>query len=96
MMDGTGDRIASQRVLTDSTRAKTSFSAAHGATDFVRRGFMTDSARQALFFAPDADVLLDDGFAIGYCFRVATAGRDRPTRSGSRSQRGSTQRPSRY
>jgi hypothetical protein len=37
---------------------------------------MTDSAAGA-FFAPDADVLLDDGFAVGYCFRVATAGRDR-------------------
>ncbi len=82
MMEGTGDRIASQRVLTDSTHAKTSFSAAHGATDFVQLGFMADSAGQAIFFAPDADVLLDDGFAAGYCFRTATSGRDRPNQIG--------------
>ena len=83
LMDGSSDRISSQKVKRDSTsRAKTSFRAAHGATDFVRRGFMTDSAGQSIFFAPDADVLLDDGFAAGYCFRIVNTGPDRPNQIG--------------
>ena len=82
-IEDNGDRIASQRVRIDSTvRAKTSFSAAHAATDFVQRGFTGDSANQIIFFAPDADVLLDDGFAAGYCFRIANAGADRPNEIG--------------
>jgi hypothetical protein len=82
-MDGSSDRAMSQSVRIDSARrAKTSFNAAHAATDFVKRGFMADSAQHAVFFAPDADVLLDDGFAAGYCFRVVESGRNRPNQIG--------------
>jgi hypothetical protein len=83
VMDGSSDRVTSQSVRIDSaSRAKTSFNAAHAATDFVNRGFMSDSAQQAVFFAPDADVLLDDGFSAGYCFRLVDAGRGRPNQIG--------------
>lgn len=82
-MDGTSDRIESQSVRIDSaTRATTSFSAARAATDFVERGFMRDSAQQSIFFGPDADVLLDDGFALGYCFRIIRATRERTNQIG--------------
>jgi hypothetical protein len=82
-MDGAGDRIASQTVRIDSAaRATTSFNAAQTATDFIRRGFMADSGRQQIFYAPDADVLLDEGFAAGYCFRIADPDRDRPNQIG--------------
>ena len=82
-MDGSSDRIATQSVRMDSiTAATTSFSAAHAATDFVQRGFMRDSAQQSIFFGPDADVLLDDGFALGYCFRIIQAGRERTNQIG--------------
>jgi hypothetical protein len=82
-MDGSSDRIASQTVQMDSiTAATTSFGAAHAATDFVQRGFMRDSAQQSIFFGPDADVLLDDGFALGYCFRIIQAGRERTNQVG--------------
>lgn len=82
MEDG-GDRIARQTVRIDSTpRAAISFNAAHTATDFIQRGFMADSAQQQIFYAADADVLLDPGFAAGYCFRIVDAERDRPNQIG--------------
>jgi hypothetical protein len=82
-MDGSGDHIASQTVRIDSAAsATTSFNAAHTATDFIQRGFMADSQKQQIFFAPDADVLLDEGFAAGYCFRIVDTDRDRPNQIG--------------
>src|ERR1051325_5905442 len=82
-MDASGDRIANQTVRIDSTEsATTSFNAAHTATDFIQRGFMTDSAKQQVFFAPDAEVLLDEGFAAGYCFRIIDPDRRRPNQIG--------------
>jgi len=82
-MDGGGNRITSQRVHIDlASRAAVSFNAAHTATDFVRRGFMADSEHQEIFYAPDADVLLDQGFAAGYCFRIVSSGRERPNQIG--------------
>ena len=37
----------------------------------MRRGFRADSGGEHVYFAPDADVLLDDAFASGYCFHIA-------------------------
>jgi hypothetical protein len=82
-MEGASDRIASQTVRIDSAdRVTTSFNAAHTATDFIQRGFMADSAKRQIFFAPDADVLLDQGFADGYCFQIVEANPSRPTQIG--------------
>ena len=82
-MEGDGDRVVHQTVKIDSTpRAANSFNAAYTATDFIQRGFMADSANQHIFYAADADVLLDPGFAAGYCFRIVDAGRDRPNQIG--------------
>ena len=82
-MEGASDRIASQTVRIDSAdRVTTSFNAAHTATDFIQRGFMADSAKRQIFFAPDADVLLDEGFADGYCFRIVDADPTRPNQIG--------------
>jgi hypothetical protein len=82
-MEGDGDRVAHQTVKIDSTpRTAISFNAAHTATDFIQRGFMSDSGRQHIFYAADADVLLDPGFAAGYCFRIVDAGHDRPDQIG--------------
>src|SRR5439155_11300773 len=74
VMDANSDRIARQKVRIESvTSAVGSFSATHTAMDFVRRGFMRDSAGLHTFLGPDADVLLEDGFATGYCFHLAKA-----------------------
>lgn len=84
-MNGTGDAIERQVVRIDSAPATpTSFSAVYGATDFLTRGFAEDSGAtaEAHFFAPDADVLLDEGFARGYCFHIAHNPRDHPDQLG--------------
>lgn len=82
-MDGSSDRVLKQRVRIDSGAKRTaSFFAAQDAANFVRQGFMRDSAGSQTFFAPDADVLLDDGFAAGYCFHIQGAGRGRPHQMG--------------
>lgn len=89
-----GRRVESQRVRMDSSAAsRTSFTAVSDAAGFVRRGFLLDGDDGATYFAPDAETLLDDAFAAGYCFRVMPAERARPNQVGlgfeaSNSQRG--------
>ncbi|MEO9038010.1 MAG: carboxypeptidase-like regulatory domain-containing protein [Gemmatimonadaceae bacterium] len=82
-MDGGGEHILSQRVRLDSTdRGLASFQAAHSAADFVRDGFRDVRGASDVFMAPDAEVLLDDRFVAGYCFRIVNADRARPTEVG--------------
>jgi hypothetical protein len=82
-MDGTSDHITWQAVRVDSAaRASASFQAVQSAADFVRSGFARDAAGGGVFFAPDADVLLDDAFVAGYCFRLVSGDRDHPTEVG--------------
>ena len=77
------DRIVRQQVRVDSAaRVTTSFEAAHSARDFVRQGFVEVSGDTGAFFGPDADALLDDAFAEGYCFRIADSDRSRPSEVG--------------
>ncbi|MEO8622653.1 MAG: hypothetical protein ABI625_16400, partial [bacterium] len=82
-MDGNSDRIERQSVHIDSVghRAK-SYEAAATASDFVENGFSRDSAGMRYFFGPDADVLLDEGFSNGYCFRIHDSERTRPNQVG--------------
>jgi hypothetical protein len=72
-------RIASQLVRVDSSAVgPNSFTAVLDAAGFVRRGFLEDGPDGQTYFAPDAETLLDDAFAAGYCFRVMPAERQRP------------------
>jgi hypothetical protein len=83
LLEGMTDKIDSQAVRVDSGyRSAVSFSAAHDAAEFVRRGFMQTAADGVTFFGPDADVLLDDRFSNGYCFRVMEPNRARPNQVG--------------
>jgi hypothetical protein len=83
MLDGTTGRAEYQRVWKDSTyRSAVSFSAVRSAEQFVKLGFMVDEGKTQTFLAPDADVLLDDGFTVGYCFRIMPPSRNRPTQVG--------------
>ncbi|HUQ81358.1 MAG TPA: carboxypeptidase-like regulatory domain-containing protein [Gemmatimonadaceae bacterium] len=80
---GESDRVVHQRVKTDSAGGVFgAFGAARTAGDFVDRGFMEDSAGENVFYGPDAEVLLDDRFASGYCFRIMDRVRDRPNQVG--------------
>lgn len=82
-MDGFTDHIIHQRVTVDSTDGSIgSFGAARNAADLVRNGFTTDSAGMVLYFGPDAEVLLDDRFAAGYCFHMMEAERSRSNQIG--------------
>ncbi|MEO8335964.1 MAG: carboxypeptidase-like regulatory domain-containing protein [bacterium] len=83
VMDGNSDRVDHQKVQIDSSVARTtSFSAAATASRFVERGFAEDSANTRMYYGPDAEVLLDDKFLVGYCIRVEDPERERPNQVG--------------
>ena len=82
-MAGNSDRIVHQAVRIDSAgRTFGSFGAARSAVDFVTRGFTADTSGGSMYFGPDAEVLLDDGFANGYCFHIRERDRARPNQVG--------------
>lgn len=74
--------ILSQVVHMDSAQADRPFVAARTATAFIKDGFFTTDGDTRVFDAPDADVLLDDAFPYGYCFRLARPDKARPTHVG--------------
>ena len=77
------ESIKSFVVSEDSARStETSFSAIRPARDLVRLGFAGDTTVIGFMFGPDADVLLDDAFAEGYCFRLAEPPKARPNQVG--------------
>ena len=67
------DSLVGQIVRIDSTSTSRPFIATRSAEEFVERGFAFDSARVLWFNGPDAEVMLDDAFARGYCFSIAAA-----------------------
>lgn len=75
-------RNVSHSMRVDSAEAARSFSAVHDAEAFVRRGFLDVIDGAQYFYAPDAEVLLADEFAAGYCFRVMPRNRQRPNQVG--------------
>jgi len=76
-------QVVGQLVRVDSSAASpNSFSAVLDAEGFVRRGFLEDGSNGQTYFAPDAETLVDDGFAAGYCFRVMPADRQRRNQVG--------------
>ena len=82
-MDGTSEHIVRQIVRAESVaQSAISFDAVRAPIDFVRRGFVADSGGFSRFLAPDADALLDEAFAQGYCFRIADPARNRPHQLG--------------
>jgi hypothetical protein len=78
------DSLLGQVVHIDSASTSRPFIATRSAQDFVERGFSYDSARTKWFNGPDADVMLDDAFARGYCFSIAAADTARPKQIGLR------------
>ena len=71
-MDAIGVGVLSQVVrLETATELSSSFFAVRSATNFVRSGFRANIDGRETFYSPDADVMLDDAFANGYCFHLA-------------------------
>ncbi|MBU6366361.1 MAG: hypothetical protein KJT01_09150, partial [Gemmatimonadetes bacterium] len=78
-----GRTVARQQVRMDSGTASTaSFGASRTGAEFVREGFLQQDRGEQVLFGPDAQVLLDPGFAAGYCFHRATDEAARPTEVG--------------
>lgn len=63
-----GGTLIRQNVVLDLASVDRPYSAARGAAGFVRDGFAEDSTN--LFFAPEAETLVDPDFAGGYCFHL--------------------------
>jgi hypothetical protein len=76
------DNIMSMLVTMDSTESTNSYQAALTAQQFIESGFATDTAGLMTTYGPDAEVLLDEAFANGYCFRIMDAERSRPSQIG--------------
>lgn len=77
----TSDSVLRMLVQLDSSdREIRSFGTARDARGFVEEGFF--DATSGRFYGPDAEVLLDDRFAAGYCFRVMPRERRRPNQIG--------------
>lgn len=73
-LDGKGPGINSQDVTIDSLPSLTRpFESSRSAADLVRLGFAVDGEAGRSFLAPDADVLVEEAFADGYCFSLTTS-----------------------
>ncbi|MDB4917215.1 MAG: hypothetical protein JWM95_4859 [Gemmatimonadetes bacterium] len=81
--EGGSERILSQSVRTTTGIASTEpFVAGRSTADFIRYGFRDDVAGSQTFFGPDAQTLIDDTFATGYCFHVMEPEHARPHQIG--------------
>lgn len=73
-MSGASDSIVRMSVIAESEAvAPTSFSAVRSASQFAEFGYVQDSAGRRRYFSPDADVLIDDAFALSHCFALVNA-----------------------
>src|SRR5262249_24108975 len=72
------DHIVSQVVRIDSASTDRPWVAARPASTFVDVGFAVDSAHGRWYSGPDAEVMIDDAFARGYCFSIAPPDSNRP------------------
>jgi hypothetical protein len=83
VMKGNTTTITRFTVHRDSTsRGTASFVAANSANVFTRDGFVRADDSVQTYYAPDAEVLLDDAFARDYCFRVMKSDSKRPSQVG--------------
>lgn len=82
-MVGNTERIAHQSVhVYRDNDERESFFSAHPAGQFVDSGFVDHAPEGAYYHGPDAETVIDERFASGYCFRVADRVPDRPEQVG--------------
>ena len=81
--DGGSDRVVSQTVRKNTNVSATEpFVASRNAAMFVRDGFREESGGGFTFYGPDAETLIDEAFASGYCFHIMDAERSRQNQVG--------------
>ena len=76
------DNVMSMTVVADSAETTNAYVAALSAQAFVSSGFANDTSGMLTTYGPDAEVLMDEAFANGYCFRLAEAQPSRPRQIG--------------
>lgn len=83
VLDGIGDRVLTQFVTLDSNaRADAPFVSVRSASQFVHDGFIKEDPDGRVYYAPDAEALLDDAFIDGYCLRLVRPDREHRTEVG--------------
>jgi len=82
--DARGREIVQQHVAVDSAgELSESFGAVRTGAQFVAEGFTGKLvAGNPVHYGPDAETLLDDDFAAGYCFHISDSESARPTEIG--------------
>lgn len=70
VLDAGGRRVLSETRRSRKTRTSRPFVAAANASTFATLGYVREHGGDRVFFAPDADVLLDPTFADSHCFAV--------------------------
>ena len=75
------DRVRSQTLQKREGRSSRPFLAFAEPAVFARAGYMKEDASGRTYYAPDADVLLDESFAITHCFTL-TIDKDHPAQVG--------------
>jgi hypothetical protein len=79
--DVRGGRITHQRSTMTTGMSSRPF-VARPATTLAQQGYRTMSGDQQVYFAPDADVLLDDSFLMSHCFGIRVRDHDHPGQVG--------------
>jgi hypothetical protein len=81
-LEGHPDSIAPSVRIDSASGTSTTFTSLRRGVDLVRKGFTADSFGTGIYFGPDAEALLDEGFEAGYCFRVIGEHPRQPTQVG--------------
>ncbi|HWH51762.1 MAG TPA: carboxypeptidase-like regulatory domain-containing protein [Gemmatimonadaceae bacterium] len=68
--EGDGRRIVSQVIDHERASSNRPFRAAHPTEEFSKVGYVAMNGDNLLYYAPDADGLLDPAFASGHCFSL--------------------------
>ncbi len=65
--------VVRQETKVNSGRTSRPFLAAASAAEFAATGYMHEDRNGRMFYAPDADILLDESFATSHCFQLQAA-----------------------
>ena len=82
-LDSTGNRVRDQTVRLSRSPSDQPFRS-RTADLLAREGYVVEDSGAVNFYAPDAEVLLDESFAATHCFQLASPPPDRPNLIGLR------------
>jgi len=77
-----GGQIQQQSVVHIDTTSEATFFAARSAAAFEQRGFVDDNSTGRVYYAPDADELMDTTFTESHCFAAVASDDSHPRMRG--------------